>query len=105
MWKEVGLCLLVAAVTAGETMVAVRERRAERQTNSCPDNRFSKRAAFWAMMFEALLLVDVLATVFNPLVIFPVVVVTAGLTEYWELERRRKKFRARVRKPRRKEVA
>lgn len=84
-----------------ETVVSTKEGRADRQATSCKDNRFSKQAAHWAGVFEALLLVDMILLYKEPGWVFLPIVAGAWIGKYWSVERRRKKFRARTKKPKR----
>lgn len=95
-WAEFGLGVVIFVVTALETAIATWEGRADRQATSASDNRFSKKAAHWAAIFEAILVADIVITVSNPLLYAPVVVVAAWIGKYWAVERRRSKFRART---------
>src|SRR4051812_21703890 len=86
--------------TIVETLVSTWEGRADRQSTSAKHNRFSIRASWWAAVFEALLLIEILLAVSNPWVIAPAVILGAWIGKFWSLERRRKRFRSRVRRRR-----
>jgi hypothetical protein len=89
---------LAFLLTFAETIVSTWEGRADRQSTSCRDNRFSKKAAAWAGVFEALLLVDVVLVVHEPVLYSPPILAAAIIGKYWSLEKRREKFRRRVKR-------
>jgi hypothetical protein len=93
------LCLLAFAVTFAETTVSTWEGRADRQATSARDNRYSKKAATWAGVFEALLYLDIILVAKESTWLAVPVVVAAWIGKYVACESRRKKFRARVKRP------
>lgn len=92
------LGVLAFLLTFAETIVATWEGRSDRLSTSSRSNHHSKVSAAWAGVFEALLLVDVVLVVHEPLLFSPPIIVAAILGKYWSLEQRRKKFRSNVRK-------
>ncbi len=89
---------LAFLLTLAETMVATWEGRSDRLSTACRTNHHSKKSAWWAGVFEALLLVDVVLVVHEPVLYSPPIIAAAVIGKYWSLERRRKKFRARVKR-------
>jgi uncharacterized membrane protein YqgA involved in biofilm formation len=98
MWQTVLMQVGVFLLTVAETVVSTLESRADRVSTSSRNNKHSLRAAHWATVFEVLLLVDVLVLVHDPIRMFFPIVAGAWLGKYWAVEKRRKKFRARVKK-------
>lgn len=96
MWPTILLGAGVFLLTVAETVVSTWEGREDRLSTSSRYNRHSIRAANWATVFEVLLLVDVLALVHDPLKMFFPIVAGAWIGKYWSVEKRRKKFRSRV---------
>jgi Flp pilus assembly protein TadB len=88
----------VFLLTVSETVVSTLEGREDRLSTSSRGNKHSLKAAHWATVFEILLLIDVLALVHNPMQMFFPIVAGAWLGKYWAVEKRRKKFRSRVKK-------
>lgn len=85
-------------LTFAETIVSTWEGRADRQATACRDNRFSKKSAHWAAVFETLLLVDVVLVVQEPVLYAPPIIAAAWIGKYWAVEQRRKKFRRRTKR-------
>lgn len=103
MWENVLLCLLVVAITVGEVLVGTWEGRADRRSTYCATSRQSKIAAFWAAVFEGLVYVGIFCIArIAPWLAVPGIM-AAGSAKYWALERRRKKWRARVKRKRKTE--
>lgn len=84
------------ALTVAETVVSTWEGREDRLSTSSRSHKHSIRAAHWATVFEILLLIDILAVVHDPFAMFFPIVAGAWLGKYWAVEKRRKKFRSRV---------
>lgn len=102
---KVALLWLVAIVlTWAEVVVATVAGRADRQSTSCRTNRKSKEAAGWEMVFETLLLADMALVMRESLWLGIPIVLTAGAAKLWALEKRRKKFRSRTKKPKRQKL-
>lgn len=91
------LGVLAFFLTIAETAVATFEGRADRQATSCPDNRFSKKAAHWATVFEWVLMIDILIIVHSWWMFIPIGA-GAWIGKYWAVEQRRKKFRRRTKR-------
>jgi uncharacterized membrane protein len=91
----------IFAITALETLIATWEGRADRQSTSAKHNKFSIKSANWAVAFEVVLLIDIYVVVSEGWpIIFPIAA-GAWLGKYWSLERRRRKWRGRVKKRKR----
>lgn len=99
MLKLVLLCLLIFVITAAETLVSTWEGRADRQSTSARHNRFSKKAAFWATVFEAILFLDIIMVSREGWYLLGPILLGAYVSKYWALERRRRRFRSRTKKP------
>lgn len=100
MLKTSLLWLAVFIITVAETWIATWEGRADRQSTSCRDKRFSIKAANWAGAFELVLLIDLLLIVSEGWTLIVPIVVGAWWGKYSALERRRAKFRSRTKHPR-----
>lgn len=98
-WQTVAMQAGVFLLTVAETVVSTLEGRADRLSTSSRSNKHSLRAASWATVFEVLLLIDVLVLVHDPIKMFFPIVAGAWLGKYWAVEKRRKKFRSRVKQP------
>lgn len=92
------LWLAAIVLTWAEVVVATVGGRADRQSTSCRDDRFSRKAAGWEMVFETLLLADMALVMRESLWLGIPIVITAGAAKYWALEKRRKKFRTRTKR-------
>lgn len=92
------LALVVVALTAAETYVSTWEARADRQATSCPDNRFSKKAGWWAFVFETLLYAGMILVAREAPWLAGPGSLAAGFSKYHAVERRRKKFRSRTKR-------
>lgn len=92
------MVVAVVALTAAETYVSTWEARADRQVTSrhgVRSNKYSKKAGWWAFVFETLLYAGmILVTREAPWLAVPGSI-AAGLSKYHACERRRKKFRPR----------
>lgn len=88
----------VFGITVLEVWIATWEGRADRQSTSATHSRFSHKAAFWAATFEIVLLVDVVLIVREGWTIIVPVVAGAYWGKWRALERRRSKFRGRVKR-------
>lgn len=85
--------VLAFAITFAESWICSRERAAERRSRTAKTNKPSMISAHWAMLFEAILLVDIVLTVQEPLAIAPWVLAGAWLGQYKAAEKERRKFR------------
>jgi hypothetical protein len=85
-------------LTFFEVVVATKEGRSDRLSTASATNYHSKVSAVWAGVFEALLLVDVVLVVYEPVLFAPPVILAAMIGKYWSLEQRRKKFRSKVKR-------
>ena len=92
------LWLLVFAVTVAETWIATWEGRADRQSTSATHNRFSIKAGLWAGAFELVLFLDVWLIVKEGWPILVPILAGAVWGKFHALERRRRKWRKRVRR-------
>jgi hypothetical protein len=91
---------LIFAVTVAETWIATWEGRADRQSTSAQHNRFSIKSALWAGAFELVLFLDVWLIVQEGWPILIPILAGAVWGKYHALERRRRKWRARVKRKR-----
>jgi hypothetical protein len=98
MLQHLLLGSLAFFLTFAETIVSTWEGRSDRQSTACKTNRYSKKSAAWAGVFETLLLVDVVLVVHEPVLYSPPIIAAAVIGKYWSLEQRRKKFRSRVKR-------
>lgn len=87
------------AITFAETWVSSRERYNERRARTFHSARFSVLSANWTLLFEAILLTDIVLTVAEPLRIAPWVLAGAWLGQLLACERQRRKWRAWVNSP------
>ena len=99
MLTTAGLWLLVFVITVLETWIATWEGRADRQSTSCRDRRFSLKASYWAAAFELVLLIDIVVIVHEGVAVAAPILIGAWYGKYSALERRRAKWRARVKSP------
>lgn len=99
MLREVIIQGGVFFITLAETMIATWEGRADRQSTTAKTHRFSLLASTWAMLFEAVLCVDMVVVAREGWSVIPVILLGAGIGKYWACERRRRKFRRRPRRP------
>jgi hypothetical protein len=98
MLPTILLVVAVVGITVAETVVLIHGGRADRQSTSSRTNRNSKVAALWAGVFELLVYAGmILIAREEPWLAIPGSI-AASVTTYWALERRRKKFRSRVKK-------
>lgn len=88
-----GYGVLAFIITFAESWVCSRERCAERESRTSRRNRHSMKSANYAMLFEAILLIDIVLTVAEPLAIAPWVLAGAWLGQYQAAEKTRRKFR------------
>jgi uncharacterized membrane protein len=96
--KTALIWVAIFAITALETLIATWEGRADRQSTSAKHNRFSIKSANWAVAFEVVLLIDIYVVVHEGWHIIVPIAAGAWLGKYWSLERRRKRWRARVKR-------
>jgi hypothetical protein len=95
------LWIAAVALTVAEVVVSTWGNRADRQATSCKNDRFSRKAALWESVFEALLYADILLVARESAWLAVPIVIASGGAKYWAVERRRKKFRTRTKKPKR----
>lgn len=95
------LWVVVFVITVLETWIATWEGRADRQSTSAKDNRFSLKAAGWAGAFELVLLLDIILVVREGWGVTIPILLGAVWGKYHALERRRAKWRTRVRRTKR----
>lgn len=99
--RDLWLAIAVVVLTAAETYVGTWEARADRQVTSksgVRSNKFSKKAGWWAFVFELLLYAGMILVAREAPWLAAPGSIAAGLSKYHACERRRKKFRPR-RKP------
>jgi len=99
MLTTAGLWLLMFSITVLETWIATWEGRADRQSTACRDRRFSLKASHWAAAFELVLLIDIMVIVREGWAVLIPILLGAWWGKYSALERRRAKWRARVKSP------
>jgi xanthine/uracil permease len=92
------LWLGIFLLTVAETLISTWGGRADRQSTSAKHNGFSIRAANWEVAFEVVLLIDIYLVVREGWTIIIPIAAGAWLGKYWSLERRRKRWRARVKR-------
>lgn len=92
-WLTLTYGALAFAITFAESWVSSRERAAERRSRTSKTNKASMISAHWAMLFEAILLADIVLTVQEPLAIAPWVLAGAWLGQFKAAEKERRKFR------------
>ena len=85
-------------LTVAETWVGTWEGRADRQSTSAKTSRFSWISAGWAGSFEALLVIDMLLIYEEGWTIGIPIVAGAVWGKYVALEKRRAKWRTRVKR-------
>jgi hypothetical protein len=93
-WLTLGYGVLAAVLTYAENYIGSRERSAERKSRTCKTRRWSMISANWSVLFEIILLVDILLTVAEPIAIFPFVILGGWLGQFHAAEKERRKFRA-----------
>lgn len=98
MAHNILLGIVVFLLTIAETAVSTFEGRHDRQSTASRTNKHSLKAAHWAAVFEAILLLDIVLLVHEPWVFGPVIV-GAWIGKYWSVEKRRKKFRRKTKQP------
>lgn len=98
MWRTLGIGTLIFLITVAETLIATWEGRADRQATSAKTDKFSRRAAHWALMFELVLFIDIAMIVKEGWWVLAPILAGAWIGKYWAVERRRKKFRARTKR-------
>lgn len=94
------LWLAIFVITVLETWIATWEGRADRQSTSAKHNRFSLKAAGWAGVFEMVLLLDVWLIVKEGWGIALPIFAGAVWGKYHALERRRSRWRSKVKRKR-----
>lgn len=99
MWRDAAMWVVVFAITVLETWLATWESKADRNSTSCRTNRWSKVSANWAMMFELVLFVDLWLLWKEGGWLLVPILAGAWWGKYHALERRRAKWRARVKQP------
>lgn len=77
---------LAFLLTFAETAVSTWEGKADREDRSVV-------AANWALVFEGLLIVDIVLVVADPVVYAPVILAAAWLGKLWAVERRKRMIR------------
>ena len=87
-------------LTVLETWVATWEGRADRQSTSARTSRYSWISSGWAGVFELLLLLDIWLVVREGWTVGIPIVAGAVWGKFYALEKRRSKWRGRVRRPR-----
>ncbi len=98
--RDLLLGLVVFALTAAETYVSTKGGRADRQSTYAATPAKSTEAALWEGLFEAILWLGVILIGSEAhWLAFPAIA-GAVVSKRWALERRRKRFRRRPRKPR-----
>lgn len=95
--RHVLLALLVAALTAAETLVSTWESRADRQVGPPGTDHFARKAAIWAAVFEALLYAGMYLVVAEDVWLAIPGVIAAGISKHWAMKRRIKKWKPRKR--------
>lgn len=81
-------------ITFAETWIASKERQHERLARTSRFRRHSILSANWGLLFEIVLLADIVMTVAEPVIIGPWVAAGAWLGQYLAVEKMRLKFRA-----------
>lgn len=98
--RTAALWVAVFAITVLEVWISTWEGRADRQSTSAKHNRFSIKAGIWAGAFEIVLLLDIWLIVREGFGVGIPIVAGAVWAKYHALEKRRAKFRARVKRKR-----
>jgi hypothetical protein len=97
--RDILLGVLAFALTWVEVVVCTKGARADRQSTYCKTSRKSNEAAVYEGLHEAIIIAYTVLVVKEALWLALPVITAAVLSRRWTLERRRRKFRRRPRKP------
>lgn len=99
--RDALLAVLVFALTWAEVVVCTKGGRADRQSTYCPNSRKSWEAAAYEGAHVVILVAYTYIVIRQSLWFAVPEFAAAILSKRWALEKRRRKFRSRTRKPRR----
>lgn len=102
--RDAILAVAVFALTWAEVVVCTKGGRADRQSTSCKTSRKSWEAAGWEGAHVVILVAYTYIVIRQSLWFAVPEFVAAVLSKRWALEKRRKKFRSRTKKPKRQKL-